>query len=145
MINSLVAEPTVAPELSGMPGVDPSWSRLVQAVDAEGVPRTWHVLDNGVAPQTGTLLCVHGNPTWSYLWRRFLGCADPGWRVVAVDQLGMGYSERPRSPRSLATRIDDLDTITAELGIAGRVVLAAHDWGGPSSLGWALRHDDQIA
>ena len=59
------------------------------------MPRTWHVLDNGVAPTEGTLLCVHGNPTWSYLWRRFLASAEPGWRVVAVDQLGMGYSERP--------------------------------------------------
>jgi acyl-coenzyme A synthetase/AMP-(fatty) acid ligase/pimeloyl-ACP methyl ester carboxylesterase len=143
--NSLLAEPAVAAELSGMPGVDSSWSRLVQAVDAEGVPRTWHVLDNDVAPQAGTLLCVHGNPTWSYLWRRFLACADPGWRVVAVDQLGMGYSERPTGRRSLATRIDDLDAVTAELGLAGRVVLAAHDWGGPISLGWALRHLDQIA
>ena len=120
-----------------MPGVDPAWSRLVPAVDAEGVLRTWHVLDNGVAPQAGTLLCVHGNPTWSYLWRRFLACAEPGWRVVAVDQLGMGYSERPTVPRTLAARIDDLDTITTALGITGRVVLAAHDWGGPISLGWA--------
>ena len=145
MINSLLAEPAVAAELNGMPGVDPSWSRLIQAVDGEGVLRTWHVLDNDVAPQAGTLLCVHGNPTWSYLWRRFLACADPGWRVVAVDQLGMGYSERPTGPRSLATRIDDLDAVTAELGLAGRVVLAAHDWGGPISLGWALRHLDQIA
>ena len=145
MINSLLAEPAVAAELSRMPGVDPAWSRLVQAVDAEGVLRTWHVLDNDVAPQAGTLLCVHGNPTWSYLWRRFLACAEPGWRVVAVDQLGMGYSERPTVPRSLAARIDDLDTITTALGIAGRVVLAAHDWGGPVSLGWALRHRDQIA
>jgi acyl-coenzyme A synthetase/AMP-(fatty) acid ligase/pimeloyl-ACP methyl ester carboxylesterase len=145
VINSLLAEPTVAAELSRMPGVDPSWSRLVQAVDAEGVLRTWHVLDNDVAPQAGTLLCVHGNPTWSYLWRRFLACADPGWRVVAVDQLGMGYSERPTRRRSLAARIDDLDTVTAELGISGRVVLAAHDWGGPICLGWALLHLDQIA
>ncbi|HEX6759071.1 MAG TPA: alpha/beta fold hydrolase [Propionibacteriaceae bacterium] len=145
MINSLLAAPAIAAELSGMPGVDPSWSRLVQAVDTEGVPRTWHVLDNGVAPDAGTLLCLHGNPTWSYLWRRFLTCADPGWRVVAVDQLGMGYSERPHLPRSLAARIDDLDAITAELGVAGQVVLAAHDWGGPISLGWALRHLDQIA
>ena len=143
MINSLLAAPAVAAELSGMPESTP-WSRLVQAVDAEGVLRTWHVLDNG-AHQAGTLLCVHGNPTWSYLWRRFLACADPGWRVVAVDQLGMGYSERPTRRRSLAARIDDLDAITAELGVAGRVVLAAHDWGGPISLGWALRHLDQIA
>jgi acyl-coenzyme A synthetase/AMP-(fatty) acid ligase/pimeloyl-ACP methyl ester carboxylesterase len=145
VINSLLAEPTVAAELSRMPGIDPSWSRLVQAVDAEGVQRTWHVLDNDVAPQAGTLLCVHGNPTWSYLWRRFLDCADPGWRVVAVDQLGMGYSERPTRRRSLPARIDDLDAVTAELGISGQVVLAAHDWGGPISLGWALRHFDQIA
>ena len=143
MINRLVTPPGIA-EISGMPGVDPAWSRLVQAKDSESVPRTWHVLDNGVAPEAGTLLCVHGNPTWSYLWRRFLSCADPGWRVVAVDQLGMGYSERPNAPRTLAARIDDLDTITSELEITGHVVLAAHDWGGPISLGWAQRHLDQI-
>ena len=48
------------------------------------------------------MLCVHGNPTWSYLWRRFLAAAPPGWRVVAVDQLGMGWSERAGAPRRLA-------------------------------------------
>ena len=68
------------------------------APDGQGVTRTWHVLDNGAEPTAGTMLCVHGNPTWSYLWRRFLATAPPGWRVVAVDQLGMGWSERlPRS------------------------------------------------
>ncbi len=143
MINRLLT-PSGIPELSGMPGVDSAWSRLVPAIDAEGVSRTWHVLDNGAAPDVGTLLCVHGNPTWSYLWRRFLSGADPGWRVVAVDQLGMGYSERLNAPRTLAARIDDLDAITSELEITGKVVLAAHDWGGPISLGWAERHLDQI-
>ena len=145
MINRLLTAPGVVAEISGMPGVDPAWSRLVPAIDAQGVLRTWHVLDNGVAPEVGTLLCVHGNPTWSYIWRRFLSYADPGWRVVAVDQLGMGYSERTHAPRRLAARIDDLDDITSELGITGPVVLAAHDWGGPISLGWAQRHLDQIA
>jgi acyl-coenzyme A synthetase/AMP-(fatty) acid ligase/pimeloyl-ACP methyl ester carboxylesterase len=144
VINNLVAAPGVVAELGRMPDLDPAWSRLVHAVDAEGVLRTWHVLDNGVVPHVGTLLCLHGNPTWAYLWRRFLASADRGWRAVAVDQLGMGYSERPRWPRSLAGRIDDLDTITSELGITGRVVLVAHDWGGPISLGWAQRHLDQI-
>jgi olefin beta-lactone synthetase len=143
VINRLLTAPGIA-EISGMPGVDPAWSRLVPALDAEGVRRTWHVLDNGVAPEAGTLLCVHGNPTWSYLWRRFLACAAPGWRVVAVDQLGMGYSERLNAPRTLAARIDDLDAITSELEITGHMVLAAHDWGGPISLGWAQRHLDQI-
>jgi acyl-coenzyme A synthetase/AMP-(fatty) acid ligase/pimeloyl-ACP methyl ester carboxylesterase len=145
VINRLLVTPGIVAEVMGMPGINPAWSRLVQAIDSAGEPRTWHVLDNGVAPDMGTLLCVHGNPTWSYLWRRFLAGADPGWRVVAVDQLGMGYSERPNLPRTLASRIDDLDAITSELGIAGPVVLAAHDWGGPISLGWAERHLDQMA
>ena len=127
MINNLVTTPGLVAELDGMPGIDPAWSRLVHTADAEGVLRSWHVLDNGVVPQAGTLLCVHGNPTWSYLWRRFLACADPGWRVVAIDQLGMGYSERPKSPRLLAARIDDLDAIASEPGITASVVLAAHD------------------
>ena len=90
-----------------LPGVDAGWSRLVTAPDADGRTRTWHLLDNQVEPSNGTLLCVHGNPTWSYLWRRFLAGAAPGWRVVAVDQLGMGFSERTR-PRRLADRISDL-------------------------------------
>ena len=63
----------------GLPGLDPAWSRLVTAVDADGVQRTWHVLDNGpglTSEPVGTLLCVHGNPTWSYLWRSLLALAD---------------------------------------------------------------------
>ena len=63
----------------------------------------------------GTMLCLHGNPTWSYLWRRFLAAAPPGWRVIAPDQLGMGWSERLDRPRTLAERIDDLGRLTEAL------------------------------
>ncbi|MCW2802425.1 MAG: alpha/beta fold hydrolase [Propionibacteriaceae bacterium] len=118
---------------------------MVSAADADGVSRTWHVLDNGVEPTAGTMLCVHGNPTWSYLWRRFLTVAPAGWRVVAVDQLGMGWSERLQAPRRLEQRIDDLSALTGALDIQGPVVTVAHDWGGPISLGWALAHRDQLA
>ena len=61
--------------------MDRAWSRRLTAPDGEGIDRSWHVLDNGVEPTAGTMLCVHGNPTWSYLWRRFLGAAPPagGW------------------------------------------------------------------
>ena len=103
------------------------------------------MLDNGAEPSAGTMLCVHGNPTWSYLWRRFLAAAPPGWRVVAVDHLGMGWSERLPAIRRLAERIDDLDALTRALGIEGPVVPVAHDWGGPIALGWALRHRDRLA
>lgn len=128
----------------GLPGVDTAWSRLVTVLDAQGVRRTWHVLDNGVRSPVGTLLCVHGNPTWSYLWRRLLAAAPPGWRVVAPDQLGMGYSERLTEPRRLADRVADLRALTEALGVTGPVVTVGHDWGGAVCLGWALASPQQL-
>ncbi|MFE4196711.1 alpha/beta fold hydrolase [Paenarthrobacter sp. NPDC056912] len=140
------------------PGVDPEWSRTVDvtstsAVDPPGTVRQWHILDNGAQLASrglvpaGTLLCVHGNPTWSYLWRTLLAAgsspAHP-WRVVAVDQLDMGYSERSGTFRRLADRINDLADLTDELGLDGPVVTVGHDWGGLISLGWALAHPQLV-
>ncbi len=140
------------------PGVDPEWSRTIgvpstSAVDAPGTVRRWHVLDNGaqlsrrgLAP-AGTLLCVHGNPTWSYLWRTLLAAGSDAahpWRVVAVDQLDMGYSERSGTFRRLADRINDLGDLTDALDLDGPVVTVGHDWGGVISLGWALAHPRQV-
>ena len=73
--------PDATPARPALPGLDPAWSRLLTVADADGVEHCWHVLDNGVREPVGTLLCVHGNPTWSYLWR---GCWPPphpagGW------------------------------------------------------------------
>lgn len=151
-VTAVTGEASVRPDDSGMgvapalPGLDPRWSRVVVAPDADGVARRWHVLDTGMPEGThlGTMLCVHGNPTWSYLWRRFLAQVRPGWRVVAVDQLGMGYSEDPAGtlvqPRTLARRIEDLDRLTDALGLSGPVVAVGHDWGGIVVSGWAARH-----
>jgi len=122
--------------------------------DRAGTVRRWHILDNaaqlaerGLTP-AGTLLCVHGNPTWSYLWRTLLAAGtDPAhpWRVVAVDQLDMGFSERTGTFRRLQDRIDDLGNLTDELGLTGPVVTVGHDWGGVISLGWALAHQERLA
>ena len=140
------APSTTAPGslLDGLPGLDTAWSRMVTAPDAEGRPREWHVLDNGVEPTHGTLLCVHGNPTWSYLWRGLLAGAPKGWRVIAPDHLGMGFSERTDAPRTVAQRVADLGCLTDALGVTGPVVTVGHDWGGILSLGWALAHRDQL-
>ncbi|MGO4492828.1 alpha/beta fold hydrolase, partial [Arthrobacter sp. 2YAF22_2] len=141
------------------PGVDPEWSREIDvpsssAADEPGTTRRWHLLDNGAQLSrrglvpAGTLLCVHGNPTWSYLWRTLLAAGtDPArpWRVVAVDQLDMGFSERTGTFRRLADRINDLGDLTAALGLAGPVVTVGHDWGGVISLGWAVAHPRQLA
>ena len=124
-----------------LPGLDPAWSRTV---DIGGV--SMHVLER---PARGiprvTLLAVHGNPTWSYLWRRLLAEAPEDWRVIAVDQIGMGYSDRPHGMRRLADRVADLGRLTDAMGVTGPVVTVAHDWGGPVSLGWALAHRDVLA
>ena len=138
-------EPATLPP-PGLAGLDPTWSRLVTAVDGDGTQRTWHVLDNRTdsTPPRLTLLCVHGNPSWSYLFRHLLANAPDDVRVVAVDHLDMGFSERTGTLRRLATRIDDLGRVSAELGITGPTVTVAHDWGGPISLGWAQRHRDQL-
>ena len=143
MVTGDVAATTPPP----LTGLDPAWSRLVAVPDGRGGTRTWHVLDVGPPAPTepaGTLLCVHGNPTWSYLWRRLAAAPPPAWRVVAPDQLGMGYSERLPEPRTLAERIEDLGLLTDVLGITGPVVIVAHDWGGAISLGWALEHRDLL-
>ncbi|MFC9352979.1 alpha/beta fold hydrolase [Arthrobacter sp. NPDC057013] len=144
---------------AGWPGVVPEWSREIavastSAADEPGTVRRWHLLDNaaqlsarGLTP-AGTLLCVHGNPTWSYLWRSLLAAgSDPAhpWRVVAVDQLDMGFSERTGTFRRLADRINDLADLTDALGLDGPVVTVGHDWGGVISLGWALAHPQQLA
>ncbi len=128
---------------TNLDGLDPSWSRLV-TVDSIDDGRTFHVLDNGVAAPSLTLLCVHGNPSWSYLWRHLLSAAPSHVRVIAVDHLDMGFSERTGQFRRLGTRVDDLCALTNAMGIEGPVVTVAHDWGGPISLGWAARHHNLL-
>ncbi|MFF2267209.1 alpha/beta fold hydrolase [Cellulosimicrobium cellulans] len=138
----------------GLPGLDPRYSHVLR--DARGA--TWHYLDtgpelerHGIAP-VGTVLAVHGNPTWSYLWRGLVtdsvAAARGGaaaWRVVAVDQLEMGLSARTGEHRPLARRVADLGAFTDTLGLAGPVVTLGHDWGGVVSLGWAVDHPDLLA
>ncbi len=122
----------------GVVGLDPAWSRLVTAPDHRGVDCTWHLLDSGVVEPRLTLLCVHGNPSWSFLWRELVAAAPHDVRVIAVDQLDMGFSERTGCQRRLADRVADLVALTDALDIDGPVVTVGHDWGGPISLGWAL-------
>ncbi|MEI8263671.1 MAG: alpha/beta fold hydrolase [Actinomycetes bacterium] len=115
-------------------GLDPHWSRRITFPGADGSEVDWHALDTGPGTQ-GTIVCVHGNPTWGYLWRDLLTTLSPAWRVIAVDQTGMGYSERGR-PRVLAERIEELVTFCRQ-EVEGPLILAAHDWGGPVAVGAA--------
>ena len=130
-------------------GLDPAWSRQIDVASHEGGTHRWHVLDTGApVPETDApvVLCVHGNPTWGYAWASFLRQLSSTYRVVAVDQLGMGYSDRT-APRRFADRVLDLDDVIValRLGRKSPLVLAAHDWGGAIAMGWAVQDPHQVA
>ncbi|WP_462418164.1 alpha/beta fold hydrolase [Kytococcus sp. Marseille-QA3725] len=155
------ASPRTTP-LDELPEVDPRWQHFVDLPARGDLPAArMAVLDThspqmveaGARPQDvrHVLVCVHGNPTWSYLWRRVLEQAPEDWRVVAVDHVGMGHSDRTAVTRRLADRIDDLDEALARLGVLEGlhaqlpVSVMVHDWGGTIGLGWATRHRGRIA
>ncbi|MGC5170501.1 alpha/beta fold hydrolase [Microbacterium sp. DT81.1] len=145
----------------GLPGLEARFSRVLSVPGRgtdDGITREWHLLDTGDelarlgVPVAGTVLAVHGNPTWSYLWRRLITesvraaeAGSPAWRVVAVDQLEMGFSQRTGTHRPLAQRVVDLAACTDALGLNGPVVTLGHDWGGVVSLGWAIDHPAELA
>jgi len=145
--------------LAELPGLDARCSRTRLVTDSRtGTEHEWHYLDTGdelerlgVEP-VGTILAVHGNPTWSYLWRTLVTASltaaesgEPAWRVIAVDQLNMGFSARTGTPRTLAQRVVDLGNVTDSLALSGPVVSLGHDWGGVISLGWAIDHPELLA
>lgn len=84
------------------------------------------------------LLLVHGNPTWSFYWRELIRALAPRYRMIAVDHMGCGLSDKPRNyPYRLAQHIENLTQLVERLDLRD-VTLVAHDWGGPIGLGAAL-------
>jgi tRNA(adenine34) deaminase len=113
-------------ELSGYP-----WEpRYVDLPSLNG----WrmHYLDEGPSDAPRTWLCMHGNPAWSYLYRKMIPVfLEAGDRVVAPDMIGFGKSDKPKKESAhsfgwhrqvLLEFIDSLDL--------RNVVLVVQDWGG---------------
>lgn len=100
-------------------------------------------LDEG--PRTApALLCLHGNPTWSFYYRRIVQAFSKDHRVVAPDHLGCGLSDKPQDfEYTLAHHIDHLERLVLELDLRD-LTLVLHDWGGAIGMGFALRHPDRV-
>jgi len=104
-----------------------------------------HYLDEG---QGAPVVMVHGNPTWSFYYRRLVEQLSPIHRTVVPDHMGCGYSDKPDDSRyayTLASRVDDLEALLDHLGIDHNVTLVMHDWGGMIGMTYAARHPDRIA
>ena len=103
-------------------------------------------LDEG--PRDGeVVVMLHGNPSWSYYWRKLVAGLSDRYRCIVPDHVGMGLSDKPDDAKydyTLQSRVDDVGTLLEHLGIRGDVTLAVHDWGGMIGFGWALRDPSRV-
>jgi haloalkane dehalogenase len=91
-----------------------------------------HYVDEGPRDGQKVFLCLHGQPTWSYLYRRMLPVfAGAGHRVVAPDLLGFGKSDKPADDDryTFLFHREMLRQFVERLGLTD-VVLVVQDWGG---------------
>jgi haloalkane dehalogenase len=102
-----------------------------------------HHIDEGEGP---TVLCFHGEPDWSYLYRHMLdSLVAAGHRVVCPDLVGFGRSDKP-TDQGWYTYERHVETITAQLAQIELedVTVVVQDWGGPIGLRWAVEHAEQV-
>lgn len=93
-------------------------------------------VDEGSGPP---VLMLHGNPTWSFYYRRLIRALRERHRVIVPDHMGCGLSDKPqRYPYRLADHIENLGRLVQHLGL-GACDLVVHDWGGAIGLGYAVR------
>jgi haloalkane dehalogenase len=132
---------TIPPMIRDAPWLD----RTQWQWHPRGCPTTdglLHYVDEGAGP---VVVLVHGTPTWAFEWRHVIAGLRDTRRVIALDHLGFGLSERPASadyrPEGHAARFATfMDHVAGD----GPVELVVHDFGGPIALSWALAHPERL-
>jgi haloalkane dehalogenase len=105
-----------------------------------------HYVDEGPR-DAEPVVFVHGNPTWSFYFRRLIQALRATHRCIAPDHIGMGLSDKPGDDQydyTLARRVDDLTQLLESLGIRENVTLIVHDWGGMIGCTWATRFAQRV-
>ncbi|MFC1827140.1 alpha/beta fold hydrolase [Thermodesulfobacteriota bacterium] len=98
-------------------------------------------LDEG---QGSPIVMLHGNPTWSFYYRKLVSLLQNNHRVIVPDHMGCGLSDKPQDyPYLLKTHIDNTETLLKELAI-DKFSLVVHDWGGAIGMGLAARKSDRV-
>ena len=119
----------------------------IDAGDGSGDTLRVHVVDEGLGDAAETVVMVHGEPSWSYLYRTMIPLiVAAGHRAVAPDLVGFGRSDKPiaRSEYTYQRHVDWLRAVLFDrLGLDG-ITLVCQDWGGLLGLRLVAEHPDRF-
>jgi pimeloyl-ACP methyl ester carboxylesterase len=100
-----------------------------------------HYIDEGEGP---VIVLVHGNPTWSFYYRNLIKLLSKRYRVISLDNIGCGLSDKPQAyDYCLENHIQNLTALLGDLNVT-KCSLIVHDWGGAIGIGYAVRHIKNI-
>ncbi len=99
-----------------------------------------HYVEEGLGDP---ILFLHGNPTSSYLWRNVMPYLIPQGRVIAVDLIGMGQSDKPDIEYLYDDHIRYVEGFIEALDLEN-ITLVIHDWGSALGMDIASRHEDNV-
>jgi len=102
-----------------------------------------HYVDEG--PRDGeVVVCLHGEPTWGYLYRNFIPQLSQHYRVIVPDHMGFGKSETPQNRTyTLQTHVENLASLIDELGL-NEITFVCQDWGGPITGAYTIRNPERV-
>lgn len=100
-----------------------------------------HFVDTGGKEKP--LLLIHGQPTWSYLWRNVIPELQDNHRVIAVDLIGFGKSDKPNINYTIEEHAVYLAGFIEALALKN-LTLVVHDWGGFLGFDYAAKHPERI-
>ncbi len=108
---------------------------------AEVLGSQMHYVDEGSGRP---VLLLHGQPTSVYLWRNIIPHLATDHRVIAVDLIGFGKSDKPEIDYRVADHAEYLAAFIQTLGIDDDLTLVVHDWGSFLGFDYAMQHPEQI-
>ena len=118
-----------------------TWPFKPHFTDAAGFRQ--HYVDEG-RRDGEVVLCLHGEPTWGYLYRKMIGPLSENFRVVVPDHMGFGKSETPQDrDYTLQTHVENLERFVAELDLRD-ITIVCQDWGGPMAGAFTLRNPERV-
>lgn len=109
----------------------------------EGAGFRMHYLDEGPS-DADPIVCLHGEPTWGYLYRKFIPALARRGRVIVPDHMGFGKSETPQNRAyEIQDHCENLEKLLLHLDLRD-ITLVIQDWGGPIGSTFAHRHPDRV-